>query len=290
VIRLGDRRAPPRAVTAASLAALVTGAVAALAFASDGVAAPVVLVERLSSTLTDLVRRTGSGLGFGYAFAAGAVAAFNPCGFALLPAYLGLYVGEADRGRSSRFARSIVVSGVVTSAFMLVFGVVGGALALGASAVVRLIPWLAVAIAVALVVIGSMLVVGWRPAWSVGAGIAGALGGAAGRGGVAAYGAFGVGYGLASLSCTLPVLVAVTGGSLAAGSSIRAAGQLLLFAAGTASVLAALTIAVGALGRAPLIRARRFTRVFPFLGGILLVLAGAYLLFYWLTVGRPLLL
>ena len=33
---------------------------------------------------------------FALAFAAGTVAAFNPCGFALLPAYLGWFLGAED--------------------------------------------------------------------------------------------------------------------------------------------------------------------------------------------------
>ncbi|MGH9112549.1 MAG: cytochrome c biogenesis protein CcdA, partial [Acidimicrobiales bacterium] len=32
----------------------------------------------------------------GFAFAAGMVAAFNPCGFAMLPAYLSWFLGQSE--------------------------------------------------------------------------------------------------------------------------------------------------------------------------------------------------
>ena len=44
------------------------------------------------------------GIGFlGFAFAAGLAAAVNPCGFAMLPAYMGLYLGsDSDNPDSSK--------------------------------------------------------------------------------------------------------------------------------------------------------------------------------------------
>ncbi len=38
----------------------------------------------------------------GYAFGAGMVSAVNPCGFAMLPAYLSLYLGAREDGFAKR--------------------------------------------------------------------------------------------------------------------------------------------------------------------------------------------
>jgi hypothetical protein len=54
---------------------------------------PVIFVERISSAISNAALRAG-GVWWVYAFALGAVAAFNPCGFALVPAYLGLYLRD----------------------------------------------------------------------------------------------------------------------------------------------------------------------------------------------------
>ncbi len=76
----------------------------------------------------------------GYAFGAGMVSTVNPCGFAMLPAYLGLYLGSrnlaavAPAGVSpsdgdttslsmpSQLTRAVLVSLVITGGFLLLFG------------------------------------------------------------------------------------------------------------------------------------------------------------------------
>ena len=70
---------------------------------------------------------TGSAVSF--AFVAGTVATVNPCGFALLPAYLARRVGAEDGSRRSvdAVSRALVVGGVTTAGFMLVFGTIGTA-------------------------------------------------------------------------------------------------------------------------------------------------------------------
>ncbi|MDP6495888.1 MAG: cytochrome c biogenesis protein CcdA, partial [Dehalococcoidia bacterium] len=58
-------------------------------------------------------------LPFGYSFGAGMLTAVNPCGVAMLPAYVALYLGaEKEDFRSQspfrRSARAFALSGVVT--------------------------------------------------------------------------------------------------------------------------------------------------------------------------------
>ena len=79
----------------AALAVLVVAVAAAMAAGS----APTQLGfgESSASATSSFLAQLASGLPFGYAFAAGMVAAVNPCGFALLPGYLGLYLGT-ERG------------------------------------------------------------------------------------------------------------------------------------------------------------------------------------------------
>jgi hypothetical protein len=60
------------------------------------------------------------------ALTAGMVAAFNPCGFAMLPAYLGLFLGdEAGAKSGSAVGRALGVGAAVTVGFVAVFGVAG---------------------------------------------------------------------------------------------------------------------------------------------------------------------
>lgn len=91
---------------------------------------------------------------------------------------------------------------------------------------------------------------------------------------------FGMGYGLASLGCTLPLFLALIGATLATDWI----GSLVVFAAYAAGMTAVLgALALGAA----LIRdgvARHVRRLFPqvhLLSGVLLMLAGLYQAYYW---------
>jgi cytochrome c biogenesis protein CcdA len=60
------------------------------------------------------------------ALAAGTLAAVNPCGFALLPAYLSfLVIGDGDPGRGSAVGRALAATAAMTVGFVAVFGVFG---------------------------------------------------------------------------------------------------------------------------------------------------------------------
>ena len=63
----------------------------------------------------------------GLAFTAGLVATVNPCGFAMLPAYLSFFAGM-DEGPTSRVRavlRALLVGLVLTAGFILVFLIFG---------------------------------------------------------------------------------------------------------------------------------------------------------------------
>ncbi len=210
---------------------------------------------------------TGSAVSF--AFVAGTVATVNPCGFALLPAYLARRVGAEDGTRRSADAvsRALVVGGVTTAGFMLVFGTIGTAIGLGARELTRALPWAGLVIGVALVLAGAAVLAGGHlrlrlPQLRYGGARAGL------RGDVL----FGIGYGTASLSCTLPIFLAATGSAVTG---------FLAYAAGMGTILTALAVAA-ALSQQGLARAlRHFVPYVNRAGGALLLLAGAYVVYYW---------
>src|SRR5262249_33288192 len=143
-----------------SLAALALAVSAAIA---TGTAAggPVGFVERLSGASTTLPPAIAAGLPAGYAFGAGMVAAVNPCGFALLPAYLGLYLAAEGRpGGWRAIPRALAVSSVVALSFVLLFGTVGLVLSAATSAVAGYFPWAGLGVGVLLVLAGGRVFAG----------------------------------------------------------------------------------------------------------------------------------
>ena len=85
-----------------------------------------------------------------FAFTAGIVATVNPCGFAMLPAYLSYFLGiESSAGGDDARAglgRALLTGGIVSSGFLLVFGIVGVTVTAGLNIVRDIVPWLTIAI------------------------------------------------------------------------------------------------------------------------------------------------
>jgi cytochrome c-type biogenesis protein len=201
----------------------------------------------------------------------------NPCGFALLPAYLARRIGSEDGSRRSldAVAGALLVGAVTTAGFMLVFGTIGTAIGLGARELIHALPWAGLTIGAALVVAGAAVLAGRHlPLRLPG------LRRGAGRGGLRGDLLFGLGYGTASLSCTLPIFLAATGTAVT-GSIAESALSFVAYAAGMGTILTALAVAA-ALSQQGLALALR--RLVPYVGrlsGALLLLAGIYVVYYW---------
>jgi cytochrome c-type biogenesis protein len=217
------------------------------------------------------------------AFGAGMLAPVNPCGFAVLPAFLAYAVGTGDDradprpGALSRLAGGLRAGLALTAGFTGTFTAIGLLLALGLRSLTGVIPWLAAALGAILAVWGLVMVACWHLPLRLPTRRSRTP-----RQGPMGMVAFGAGYALASASCTLAVLLAVVTQALA-GTNI--AGVLVVFgayAAGSATLL--LSLALFAAFASGLIN-RFLRRLLPHMNritGAVLALSGGYLLLYWL--------
>ena len=290
---LSERISARRGILIAIAIAVVAYAVAILGALSvrnatgiDGVNR---FVELLSGSSGAGISNVGIKLGFAYAV--GAASAVNPCGFAMLPAYLGLYVSGGNREQDRRqpirlVSRAVMVGLSVSVGFVALFGAVGLILAFGSQAVVvAALPYVGLAVGVLLIGAGAYMAGGGKIYTSLAQRAAARIGDP-GQLNVPGYALFGVSYGLASLSCTLPLFLAVLGvGAGLSSGFLETLGQFLLYAAGMGSVIMALTLGM-AVARTVLIRWMR--AILPYVGVVgawLMVVAGTYIVFYWLTLG-----
>jgi cytochrome c-type biogenesis protein len=244
-------------------------------------------VEALSSSSSVLLDRLATLLPLGFAFGAGMVSAANPCGFAMLPAFLALFLsgtGEKPASPLARLRRALLVSAAVTAGFVLLFGAVGLTIAAGARALAGTFPWLGLATGALLIVAGAWLAVGGTLYTNVGERLSTPLAGAA-RNGTSGYFTFGLAYGLASLSCTLPVFLAVLGSTLTVAALPETLLQLALYALGMGSVIVLLTLGIALFQSALVDRVRSLVRYIAPVSAALLLIAGSYIVYYWLTVG-----
>ncbi len=215
------------------------------------------------------------------AFGAGLVATLNPCGFAMLPAYLSYFMGtnqEEDRSRAASLRRALVVGGVMSAAFLLVFGITGLAITLGFRAVIDWIPWIALGVGALIAVLGVAMLFGYE--LTVGLPKAGR---ASKDKGLRSVFGFGISYGLASLSCTLPVFLSVVATQLTASSLVSGVSTFIVYGVGMSMMLVGITV-VMALGKQTIVtRLRGSARYINRISGAVLVLAGAYIVWFWGT-------
>ena len=176
------------------------------------------------------------------ALGAGLVAAVNPCGFALLPAYLSLFVlGDVPPSSAAAVARALRATAALTLGFAGVFVAFGLAIAPVAASVQAYLPAFTVALGLLLALAGLWLLSGRRlpnlPVPRRGKG-------GAGSPVVASWPAmtgFGASYAVASLGCTIAPFLAVVVTSFRSGSP---AAGIVLFAAYAAGM--GLTVGVAA--------------------------------------------
>lgn len=219
-----------------------------------------------------------------FAFSAGLLAPVNPCGFAMLPAFLGWYAGQPDsdvsgrRGISASLAQGIGVGAAVSAGFAGVYVTAGLLVSAGLRPLMDYVPWAAIVIGAMLVMMGGAMLAGLH----VGLRVGGMRPGQART--PRRMVVFGASYATASLSCSLAVLLAVVARALATDSPLTILGVLLAYGAGSATLVTALAVSA-ALAKGTLAAVvRRTLPVAGRLGGGLLVLSGAYLVAYWWPV------
>lgn len=220
------------------------------------------------------------------AFAAGLLAVVNPCGFAMLPAYLTSFVvGEGESGAlgSGRAVRrALTVAAAVSLGFAALFAVVALVVRNVTDRLLAYTPWVSVAIGLVLAAFGVALLAGRRVELRIPR---------LDRGGrdasVRSMVLYGVSYAVVSLGCTLPTFLVYVAGTLTRESVAAGAAVFAAYTAGFTVLLGALTVSL-ALARRSLVGSVR--RTLPFVeraGGGLLVAAGLYVSYYgWYELYR----
>lgn len=214
------------------------------------------------------------------ALAAGTLAAVNPCGFAMLPAYLSLFVVGADKGARPTTAasegRALTATSAMTLGFVAVFGVFGLVLNPIASSVQRWLPVVTVAIEVVLLALGLLLLAGRTIAVQVPFlrlsqdPVANPF----------AMFLYGISYAIASLGCTIGPFLVVTATTFRAGDTATGVAVYTAYAVGLGLVVGVLAIGAALMNQTTVGALRRLAPYLTRLSGALMVLVGAYVAWY----------
>jgi cytochrome c biogenesis protein CcdA len=214
---------------------------------------------------------------FAYAFTTGMVASVNPCGFAMLPAYLGFFLGteSEERSTTTRVTRALLVGAALTLGFLAVFLVVGTLLRNATELITNVSGWATLVIAVVLVVVGIAVIAGWRipiatPKMTRGGG----------SGTFSSMFMFGVSYAVASIGCALPLFVTLLFAGSRRNGVVSGVLMMSFYGLGMGLVITALTISLAVASGGLLRVLRSAMRFVDRAAGVVMLLAGIYLVFY----------
>ena len=217
---------------------------------------------------------------FAYSFILGIMAAVNPCGFVLLPTYLVYYLGtELNRegeNRATTLRRGLSVGIAVSSGFIGLFLVVGIISRAFTTVISENAKYAALVIGLALVAMGIAMLFGWklpiaqpdvsverkRTTWNMFL--------------------FGIVYAIASIGCTIGLLISVILGSINRHGFVSGVISIVLYGLGMGLLVTSLTVAL-AFARVGLVSTiKKSFKWFDKVSAVFVVLTGLYLSWYWL--------
>ena len=214
---------------------------------------------------------------FTYSLLLGVLAAVNPCGFVLLPAYLVSYLSVADDAdATTRVRRSLSVGSSVSAGFLVVFLLVGAISRLFTNWIELNAKYAALVVGLVLIVVGVRMLSGWRPRLWIPV-----FNGDTRRSRIGGMFMFGMVYAVASIGCTIGLLTTAILGSFSRNGVLSGMFSVVMYGAGMAVFVMALTTSL-AFAKTALVRAGRgVMSVVSHVSSGLILITGVYLTWYW---------
>ncbi len=220
-------------------------------------------------------------LDLAFPFGAGLVAAFNPCGFAMLPTFLAYFIstedGSAEATPAQNVRRGLVVGAVITAGFVGVFGIIGilTSFLFSTGDTAGITGWITIVVGILMVPLGLYMLAGREvnlklPKMNKGAGSRE----------LSSVFLFGISYAVVSLGCTIGPFLAAVSTSASGGTFFGRVATFLAYGLGMGAIVMFLTMAT-ALAKGGV--ARNMRKVLPYINrisGVLLIFAGIYLYVY----------
>ncbi len=221
-----------------------------------------------------------------FAFTAGAAAFLNPCGIALLPTYVALYLGvspealDTKRRGLSLIIKAAMLGLLATAGFMTVFLGVGSIMSIIGLWLIRYVPILALILGIASILLGLLMATGKTIVLPITGLDPSKLAGS----GIKYFPLFGIAYAIASLSCTAPIFLYVALQAIAIGGS----AAIAVFAAyslgmGTSMAMFTLFLTLASNLVKPVLSwlARHYLRI----AGLAIAAGGIYIVYWQVIVG-----
>ncbi len=242
-------------------------------------------VLRISSQGSNVISNTLDIFDLGYSFAAGVLAAINPCGIVMLPAYLGLYVYNSSDSTGiatpKKVVNSLSIILFVGLGFVALFSLAAIIVSLSSELIGDLIPFLSILLSLLILYFGIGELKGEKIFSSKISSLSSRIGNPKNANPIG-FILFGVSYGLASVGCALPIFISVVTRSINSPNSQKIFIDFISYSLGMISVITVLTAATFISINSTKRINGFFRRWSSLIFGIFLTFAGIFMLSYWI--------
>ena len=216
----------------------------------------------------------------GLALSAGFISAFNPCGFAMMPAYLSYFLGiEGNKrlGPAQSIFRGLGVGLTLSAGFMTVFAAIGAlaSTVLSRSAIEGRVAWVTFVLGIVMGILGVAMLTGFEPKFRL---PRLQRGGESRR--LSSIFLFGMSYAIVSLGCTMPVFFGTVVSAFSSRDFFDGLLVFIAYGAGLCAVIMVLTLAMAVARTEVLAKMRRILPHVNRISGGFLVVVGAFLALY----------
>lgn len=221
-----------------------------------------------------------------FAFSAGLVSFLNPCGVAMLPAYIGYYFGKekTEHHFVKNLLKGLAIGLLISAGFFTTFSIAGLIITVLGSKVAAIFPILAVFVGIVLIFVGLMMLFGKSISIAHRMLTHNKFLAFTKRRSLSQNYFYGIGYGLASLGCTLPIFLLVVAGAVTTEGFASGMLNFFSYAAGM-SVFAIAVVLALAVSKGVIVE--KINSIMPFirkLSALLIIAAGIYIVYKDITL------
>lgn len=254
-----------------------------------------------------------------FAFSAGAISFLNPCGFAMLPAYIAYFIESTVKRYSlpnitpsttvsnnnsnmrmilaRKISIGILIGIVITVVFVTIFGLTGLAISVAGTGITKYFPWIAVISGIVIIGMGIFNILGKTfhiniplpkgfLSNNIDSGSDKDFENKDNKIKYLKFFLFGIGYSVASLSCTLPVFLLVVFQGISTGGLIDGFLVFLIYALGMGIVMIGVSLAISISNQVFIRLMIKLSSKINFITSAVLIGAGLYLLYYNVVIGK----
>jgi len=212
-----------------------------------------------------------------FSFMQGVVAFFAPCAVALLPGYIAAYISRTDGGdpaRTTRILRGLKLSFLSIAGILLIYSIAGVLIVVAAQLLKSYMKWITIGMGGLLIILGILMLFGKNFSITFN------INSTKYRSETAEAFVFGIAYAIGALGCLFPLFLVVATQAMVAPTALLGASYISAYFFGI-SLMMVITIMLSTVARDFLMKYLRM--ILPHmeqLTGGLLVLAGAYVIYY----------